>query len=72
MALGTETVNYLRVRNVKNIKDMYECIQRNTYSKTDYSCGISYSGMFAPAIAVALVGSNFAGLNGAALTSACL
>lgn len=30
------------------------------------------AGMFAPSIAVALVGSNFAGLNGAALTSACL
>ncbi|NLD50328.1 MAG: hypothetical protein GX660_24580, partial [Clostridiaceae bacterium] len=30
------------------------------------------AGMFAPAIAVALVGSNFAGLGGAALTSACL
>jgi len=30
------------------------------------------AGMFAPAIAVALVGSNFAGLSGAALTSACL
>ena len=30
------------------------------------------AGMFAPAIAIALVGSNFAGLSGAALTSACL
>lgn len=30
------------------------------------------AGMFAPAIAVMLVGSNFAGLSGAALTSACL
>lgn len=30
------------------------------------------AGMFAPSIAVALVGSNFAGLSGAALTSACL
>lgn len=29
-------------------------------------------GMLAPAVAVALVGSNFAGLSGAALTSACL
>lgn len=33
---------------------------------------IATAGMFAPAIAVALVGSNFAGLSGAALTSACL
>lgn len=33
---------------------------------------ILLAGAFAPAIAVALVGSNFAGLSGAALTSACL
>lgn len=33
---------------------------------------IATAGAFAPAIAVALVGSNFAGLSGAALTSACL
>lgn len=33
---------------------------------------IATAGAFSPAIAVALVGSNFAGLSGAALTSACL
>ena len=33
---------------------------------------IATTGAFAPSIAVALVGSNFAGLSGAALTSACL
>jgi len=33
---------------------------------------IATTGVLAPAIAVALVGSNFAGLSGAALTSACL
>lgn len=33
---------------------------------------IATAGAFAPAIAVALVGSNFSGLSGAALTSACL
>lgn len=33
---------------------------------------IATAGAFAPSIAVALVGSNFAGLGGAALTSACL
>ena len=33
---------------------------------------IATAGAFAPAIAVALVGSNFVGLSGAALTSACL
>lgn len=33
---------------------------------------VATAGAFAPAIAVALVGSNFAGLGGAALTGACL
>lgn len=33
---------------------------------------VATAGAFAPTIAVALVGSNFAGLSGAALTSACL
>lgn len=33
---------------------------------------ITTAGMFAPSIAVGLVGTNFAGLHGAALTSACL
>lgn len=33
---------------------------------------VATAGAFAPAIAVTLVGSNFAGLSGAALTSACL
>lgn len=33
---------------------------------------VATAGAFAPAIAVALVGSNFSGLSGAALTSACL
>ena len=33
---------------------------------------VATAGAFAPAIAVALVGSNFAGLSGAALTGACL
>ena len=35
IALGEEIINYLEVRNVKDIKDMYEKIQRNTYSKVD-------------------------------------
>ena len=33
---------------------------------------VATAGVFAPSIAVALVGSNFVGLHGAALTSACL
>ena len=35
VALSAETINYLKLRDVKRIKDMYEKIQRNTYSKTD-------------------------------------
>lgn len=35
VALGNETVNLLKVRDVKRIKQMYEDIQRNTYTQTD-------------------------------------
>lgn len=35
VALGEEMVQYLKVRNVKLIRDMYECIDANTYKKTD-------------------------------------
>ncbi len=35
VALGAETINYLKVRNVKAIKEMYEVIRRNTYEKSD-------------------------------------
>lgn len=52
-------------------------VLKNTIKSLSIAAGISIvaiasAGMFAPAIAVALVGSNFAGLSGAALTSACL
>lgn len=35
VALGSEVVNYLKLRNVKQIKAMYEEIQRNTYTDAD-------------------------------------
>lgn len=35
VSLGNETINLLKVRNVKKIRDMYEKIERNTYTKTD-------------------------------------
>ena len=35
IALGEETVNFLRVRNVEKIKRMYQDIERNTYMQTD-------------------------------------
>lgn len=35
VALGAETVNYLKVRDVKLIREMYEQIENNTYTQTD-------------------------------------
>lgn len=35
VAVGKETTNLLRVRNLKKIKDMYEQINQNTYSQSD-------------------------------------
>ncbi|HCW23418.1 MAG TPA: hypothetical protein DGX96_07160 [Lachnospiraceae bacterium] len=35
LALGRETVNFLRVRDVRKIRDMYETIRRNTFTETD-------------------------------------
>ena len=35
VALGTETLNFLKIRDIKKIKCMYEEIQRNTYNQTD-------------------------------------
>lgn len=35
VALGSETVNSLRVRNVVKIKQMYQTIEKNTYKQTD-------------------------------------
>ncbi len=52
-------------------------VMKNILTGTIITAGITIltvatAGAFAPAIATALVGSNFAGLSGAALTSACL
>lgn len=35
IALGSEMVNLLKIHDIKKIKQMYEDIQRNTFSKTD-------------------------------------
>ena len=35
VAIGSEISNYLKVRNVKLIKQMYEDIRRNTFTETD-------------------------------------
>ena len=35
VAIGSEITNYLKVRNVKRIKQMYEDIRRNTFTETD-------------------------------------
>lgn len=35
VALGEETVNFLKVRNVVKIKEMYQNIEQNTYMQTD-------------------------------------
>lgn len=35
VALGSETVNFLKVRNVVKIKQMYQTIDKNTYMQTD-------------------------------------
>lgn len=35
VAIGSEITNYLKVRNVKLIKQMYEDIRRNTFTETD-------------------------------------
>ncbi|MDD3417446.1 MAG: hypothetical protein PHY47_26225, partial [Lachnospiraceae bacterium] len=35
VAVGAETVNFLKVRNVVKIKQMYQGIEQNTYLKTD-------------------------------------
>ncbi len=35
IAVGAETVNFLKVRNVVKIKQMYQGIEQNTYMKTD-------------------------------------
>ncbi len=69
-------INRLRKCYVNVIKEMKE-VQKGLLIGVALTAGIAIitiatAGAFAPAIATALVGSNFAGLSGAALTSACL
>lgn len=76
--------NYQLPKYVKRLRKSYDkvCRELNEVLKTAITsiaitagiaiATIATAGAFAPTIAVALVGSNFAGLSGAALTSACL
>jgi len=78
------TGNYYSTGYVKRLRKCYDKVLRelNEVLKTVITsltitsiiaiATIATAGAFAPAIAVALVGSNFSGLSGAALTSACL
>lgn len=77
-------VNYHLTGYVKRLRKSYDkvCRELNEVLKTAITSiaitagvaiiTIATAGALAPTIAVALVGSNFAGLSGAALTSACL
>lgn len=69
-------INRLRKCYDKVLRELNEVLKTVLTSVTVTAViaivAIATAGAFAPAIAVALVGSNFAGLSGAALTSACL
>ena len=69
-------INRLRKCYDKVLRELNEVLKTALTSVTVTAViaivAIATAGAFAPAIAVALVGSNFAGLSGAALTSACL
>ncbi len=76
--------NYQLPGYVKRLRKCYDkvCLELNEVLKTAITsiaivagvtlAAVITAGALAPTIAVALVGSNFAGLSGAALTSACL
>lgn len=69
-------IKRLRICYKKVTKELNEVIKTALISLS-VAAGVALltvitAGAFAPSIAVALVGSNFAGLSGAALTSACL
>lgn len=69
-------INRLRKCYDKVLRELNEVLKTVLTSVTVTAIiaivAIATAGAFAPEIAVALVGSNFAGLSGAALTSACL
>lgn len=72
----TGYIKRLRKCHGKVIRELNEVL-KTALTSLAITAGITIAaiitaGAFAPAIAVALVGSNFAGLSGAALTSACL
>lgn len=69
-------INRLRKTYKKVLLELNE-VMKNVIKGIAITDGVTIvtvvtAGAFAPSIAVALVGSNFVGLNGAALTSACL
>lgn len=69
-------IKRLRTCYNKNIRDLNEVV-KSTVTGLAISflimlAVVATAGIFAPEIAVLLVGSNFAGLSGAALTNACL
>ncbi|MGI5935350.1 MAG: hypothetical protein ACOX7I_00870 [Oscillospiraceae bacterium] len=69
-------IKRLRKCYAKVLREINEVLKTVTTSLTITAviaiATVATAGAFAPAIAIALVGSNFAGLSGAALTSACL
>ena len=69
-------IERLRKCHDKVLRELNEVL-KNAIKSISITAGVAIvaiatAGAFAPVIAVALVGSNFAGLSGAALTSACL
>lgn len=69
-------INRLRKSYTQITRELNEVL-KTTIKSVSVTAGIALAititaGMFAPAIAVALVGTNFTGLSGAALTNACL
>ena len=73
---GKEYIKRLRKCYDKVLRELNEVL-KTALTSIVITAGVTIAtvataGAFAPTIAVALVGSNFAGLSGAALTSACL
>lgn len=74
--LGEQYVKRLRKCHDKVLRELNEVLKAAITSVAIAAgvaiAAVATAGALAPSIAVALVGSNFAGLSGAALTSACL
>lgn len=74
--LGTRYVKRLRKSYDKTVNELNEVL-KTAIASIAITAGLTLAavataGVFAPAIAAAVVGSNFAGLSGVALTNACL